>query len=494
MMKLAEVLQNISCIYQKKKDAETVVSGIVFDSRQVQPGDLFVCITGMNTDGHRFVPQAVAKGAAAVLAEHEVELPENADVAVAIVKDTRQAMAQAAAAFYRYPSRRLRLIGVTGTNGKTTTTWLIRSILEYWGKKTGVMGTIRTMIDDVEADASRTTPEAPDIEKFLALCCQHRAEYAVMEVSSHALSLGRVQCMQYRQAIFTNLTQDHLDYHHTMEAYCQAKCELFRMVQPAPGNVCIVNRDDPFAESFIQAAKAPVITCSLHSGADLFVKDLQMNAAGTSFLFVWKEKSYPVHMKLVGDFNVHNALSAIASALCEGVPPETIREALCHVEGVPGRFQPVAEGQDYAVIVDYAHTPDGLENILQTGKKLVQNRLITVFGCGGDRDSTKRPIMGEIAARYSDRVIVTSDNPRSEEPEAIIRQIVAGIKKENYEIVPDRRQAIEKAIGMAQPGDLVMIAGKGHETYQLVKDQVLHFDDVEVARAYIRERAGKYYK
>lgn len=487
MAKLSEILKETSCKYQKKEDANCSITGISFDSRHVSPGDLFICISGLHSDGHQFVPQAIEKGAAAILAERELEVP--AHVGVAIVEDTRVAMAQAAAAFYQYPSRKLKLIGVTGTNGKTTTTWLIRSILEHWGKKTGVMGTIKTLVDGIEAEASRTTPEAPDIEKFLALCCEHQAEYAVMEVSSHALSLGRVQCLNYQQAIFTNLTQDHLDYHHTMEAYRQAKCKLFEMVQPGSEHVCIINLDDASAPAFIQVSKAPVVTCSLHPNADLYVEDLQMDASGTSFVYCWKEQKYPVHMKLVGDFNVHNALGAIASALCEKVPPEIIQEALGQIQGVPGRFQPVYEGQDYTVIVDYAHTPDGLENILQTGKKLVKNRLITVFGCGGDRDNTKRPIMGEIASRYSDHVIVTSDNPRSEEPEAIIQEIVVGIPKQNYEVVVDRREAIRRAIQMAQPGDLIMIAGKGHENYQLVKDQVLHFDDVEVARDCIQERA-----
>ncbi len=487
MARLAEILKETSCKYRKKMDEDCIVTGIAFDSRHVKPGDLFICIVGLHSDGHQFIPQAITQGATAILAEKAVEVP--ADIAVAMVPDTRKAMAQVAAAFYGYPSQRLKLIGVTGTNGKTTTTWLIRSILEHWGKKTGIMGTIHTRIDEIEADAARTTPEAPDIEKFLALCCQHQAEYVVMEVSSHALSLDRVDGLSYHQAIFTNLTQDHLDYHHTMEAYLEAKCKLFQMIQPERGNVCIVNVDDPAASAFIKAAQAPVVTCSLHPGADLYIEDLHMDASGTSFVYCWKGKKYPVHMTLVGDFNVHNALGAIASALCENVPPEVIREALKNIRGVPGRFQSVNEGQNYMVIVDYAHTPDGLENILKTGRKLAKNRLITVFGCGGDRDHTKRPLMGAIASEYSDYVIVTSDNPRSEEPEEIIRQILVGIKKSNYEVMADRKQAIKKAIEMAQAGDLIMIAGKGHETYQLVKNQVLHFDDVEVARDCINERA-----
>ena len=351
MAKLADILKEITCQYQKQSDENCEVSGICFDSRQVKPGDLFICISGLNSDGHRFVPQAIEKGAAAILAEHQLEVPEG--VAVAVVPDTRAAMPLTAAAFYQYPSRRLRLIGVTGTNGKTTTTWLIQSILEYYGKKTGVIGTIRTMIDGIEADAARTTPEAPDIEKFLDLCCRHGADYAVMEVSSHALDLGRVAALEYCQGIFTNLTQDHLDYHHTMEAYKQAKCKLFEMITPEDGHTCIINLDDPAAPDFIRACRAKVLTCSLHPGADLYVEDLSMDAAGTSFVYCWQDVKQPVHMALVGDFNVHNALGAIASAIAEGVPHAVIAEALAKIEGVPGRFQPVSLGRISSDIQGY---------------------------------------------------------------------------------------------------------------------------------------------
>lgn len=486
-MKLTEVLDGVD--YSNR--AETLnpdITGLAYDSRKVEPGFLFVCISGFKTDGHLYAAQALEKGAGAILAERDPGGLPSGTVLI-LCPDTRQVMAQVAANFYGHPTRNLRLIGVTGTNGKTTTTHLVQAILEEADKSTGIMGTLYAKIGDITMELGHTTPEAPDIEAFMHLCLENRVDYVVMEVSSHALSLNRVAELDFNVALFTNLTQDHLDFHRDMIDYRDAKMRLFEGLKRQAGNYSIINADDAYAADMVRAAGPDAITFGIVQPAPITARDLQVSQQGSRFTVEWEGGSFEVEMQLIGLFSVYNALAAIALALREEIPVDIIVSALAKVGGVPGRFEQVQCGQKFTVVVDYAHTPDGLENILKTARELTDKRLITVFGCGGDRDRKKRPLMGEIAAGYSDFSIVTSDNPRSEDPQAIINDIIPGLEKvENsrYAIIVDRREAIRHAVFLAREGDMVVIAGKGHETYQLVQGQVLDFDDRKVAAEFLK--------
>jgi len=488
-MRLTRIMEGIEYrLSSGSSDLE--ITGLAYDSRKVKPGDLFICIKGLKTDGHQFVEQALNNGAAALLAEREIVLVPG-QVTVLVTNDTRKAMARMAANFFAHPSRQLRVIGVTGTNGKTTTTHLIQAILQANGARVGIMGTLYAKIGCVEVNLGHTTPEALEIQEFMHLVRQEKGEYLVMEVSSHALDWGRVDQIDFHSAVFTNLTQDHLDYHLTMERYRDAKLKLFAGLSGSTGAFAVINADDPAADAFKAAAASKYLTYGIDCPADVRARDIATNLKGTRFTAVYGVISLELNIKMIGRFSVYNSLAAIAFALQEGIAPSTIKTALENVEGVPGRFEQVDCGQDFTVVVDYAHTPDGLENILRTARDIKENRLITVFGCGGDRDKGKRPLMGKIAAQYSDFCIVTSDNPRSEEPEAIIDDIIPGlmaIENSHYAKIVDRREAIHQAIHLARKGDLVIIAGKGHETYQLVKDQVFPFDDRLVAREFLGER------
>lgn len=444
---------------------------------------MFICIKGFKTDGHLYIEQAIKNGAVAILVEDEIDIA--AGVTVIRNLDTRSALAKIAANYYGYPSRKLRLIGVTGTNGKTSITHLIKSILEESGKKVGIMGTLYAKIGNKEKDLKHTTPEALEIEEFMSLALKEQADYVVMEVSSHALDLHRVDELDFNVGIFSNLTQDHLDYHQNMEQYRDAKLKLFKMINLDANNFSLINIDDPNGEYFVNHANGNVFTYGINEGADVRAENINISLKGTSFVVRYQDQEFKVNMKLTGMFSVYNALAAIAFALKENIDPKIIKKALEKVTGVPGRFEQIDCGQEFSVVVDYAHTPDGLENILKTTKQIVENRIITVFGCGGDRDRTKRPLMGEIAARYSDFCIVTSDNPRSEDPQAIIDDIIPGLNKvkdSRYAIIVDRHEAIRHAIYLAKKGDVVIIAGKGHETYQIIGDKILDFDDRKVAR------------
>lgn len=485
-MRITELMQGID--YKLLKGSlEIEVSGLAYDSRQVKTGYLFICIPGLKTDGHKFADQAIANGAVVIVAEKEIAIPEG--MTLLIVADCRNTLPRLSSNFFRQPSAGLRVIGVTGTNGKTTTTHLIQAILEEAGKKTGILGTLYARVDDMEMDLGRTTPESLEIEQFASLVREKNGQYLIMEVSSHALDLGRVDRLSFDAAVFTNLTQDHLDYHKTMNEYKESKLKLFRRVAGGEGKFSIVNADDPAAQDFIKASGLACCTYGINNPADIRAAKLESNLKGSRFIVVSKNEEFEINMKLIGLFNVYNALAAISFAIQEGIAVDVIKATLEKLTGVAGRFEQVDCGQNFTVVVDYAHTPDGLENILKTGQEIKENRLITVFGCGGDRDRTKRPQMGKIAAQYSDFSIVTSDNPRSEEPEAIIDDILPGmntIEGAHFAKIVDRRDAIEHAIKLARKGDLVIIAGKGHETYQLVKDQVLHFDDREVAREILK--------
>jgi UDP-N-acetylmuramoyl-L-alanyl-D-glutamate--2,6-diaminopimelate ligase len=463
--------------------------GLAYDSREVRPGDLFAAIRGLSQDGHRYAGDAAGRGAAVLLVDHPLPVD---GVTQVVVPDTRRAFALAAAAFYGDPSRALRVCGVTGTNGKTTTTFLVDAILRAAGRRSAIAGTLGVQVDGAAVEfhvTTPTTPEASDLQRLLRQLADGGVEDVTMEVTSHALELHRVTGCRFGAGVFTNLTRDHLDFHGTFEAYRDAKAKLFAMVEP--DGVSVVNADDPAADAMARASRAPVWTYGIGGAARLRAEDVALSPHGTRFTFVWPDGRLPVALPLPGRFNVSNALAAFGVGLHHGVPPDVMRRVFESVPGVPGRFEPVDEGQPFAVIVDYAHTPDSLEQVLRLAAGISAGRRIVVFGCGGDRDRTKRPIMGRIGTALADYAFFTSDNPRSEDPEAILREIEAGVPDaRNYASDADRRRAIERALEMAKPGDVVIIAGKGHETYQILGDRMIDFDDREVARELLRDRRG----
>ncbi len=455
--------------------ADVEISRLDYDNRQVQPGSLFFCVPGFTSDGHDYAAAAAGAGAVAVVVDHhlpDLELPQIE------VPDVRAAMAPAAAAFSGDPTAELTVSGVTGTNGKTTTAYLIRALLEAAGRPTGLLGTVTSIIGGTEYPVARTTPEAIELQRMFREMVDGADRAAVMEVSSHALELHRVDAIHFDVAVFTNLTQDHLDFHPTMEDYFTAKRRLF--AEHAPG-VAIVNSDDPYGARL--AAEFGAVTFALEDPrADYRARDVRTGLAGSDFTLVSRAGEHRLHSPLTGRFNVYNVLGALAAALEQGVSIHTASAALASAGQVPGRFESVEAGQPFAVLVDYAHTPDSLENVLSAARPLTQGNLHVVFGCGGDRDRTKRPLMGEIAARLADNVVVTSDNPRSEDPDAIIAEILSGIDRP-VDSRTDRREAIAVAIAAARAGDVVIIAGKGHEQGQeFAAGHKLPFDDVTVVR------------
>lgn len=484
-MLLSKLLEGL---FLKVPVADRLVSGIAYDSRRVEPGFLFVAIKGFTTDGHLYIGDAVQRGAAAVVLQEDLPVPGEAVKILA--SDTRRLLPVISARFFGHPSRHMTMVGVTGTNGKTTTTNLIETIYRVHGVKTGLVGTIHNRIGHRVLPVEHTTPESTDLQQLLAEMFREGVRAVTMEVSSHALLLHRVDQCEFDTAVFTNLTQDHLDFHGTMEDYLAAKLRLFTglgrdAVKTGPKHA-VVNIDDPVAQRVLDACPVPVITYGIDRPADVTARDVRITTRGVSFTAVARGEDIPLDLKLTARFNVYNSLAAVAAGLAGGIPTPTIKEALEGVSGVPGRFELVDRGQDFAVVVDYAHTPDGLENVLSTAREVARGRVIAVFGCGGDRDRTKRPLMGEIAARISDLAVVTSDNPRTEDPQLIIEDILPGVRRvpgAEYVVIPDRREAIRRAIGTAAPGDVVVIAGKGHEDYQIVGRQRLHFDDREEAAA-----------
>ncbi|SDW87054.1 UDP-N-acetylmuramoyl-L-alanyl-D-glutamate--2,6-diaminopimelate ligase [Paenibacillus sp. CF384] len=469
------------------------VDGIETDSRRVLPGCVFICLRGHKVDGHAYAAEAVARGAIALVVERQLDLP----VPQLIVKDSRYAMAVIANHYFDYPSRKLRLIGVTGTNGKTTTTYLIEKIMSDAGFSTGVIGTVEMRYAGNTLPMSGTTPEALELQRSLAAMVEAGTEYCVMEVSSHALEQGRVKGSRYRIAIFTNLTQDHLDYHATMERYAAAKGLLFSRLgnefgrAPEDRLFAVLNADDEASPKYADVTTAEVVTYGIDHDADVRADKVRITAHGTAFHVETFAGSADITLRMAGKYNVYNALSAISAALIEGVSLKQIKQSLEDIPGVPGRVESVQAGQKFAVIVDYAHTPDGLQNVLTAVKEFAVGRVICVFGCGGDRDRTKRPLMGQIAAQLADYCILTSDNPRTEDPERILLDVEAGLVQNNvaanrYELLVDRREAIQKAVEMARRDDVVLIAGKGHETYQDIGGVKYDFDDREVAKEAIR--------
>ncbi|MCR8641921.1 UDP-N-acetylmuramoyl-L-alanyl-D-glutamate--2,6-diaminopimelate ligase [Paenibacillus sp. N1-5-1-14] len=493
-MQLSELAQTL-VISQLIGDSSTCINGIQTDSRQVKQGDLFICIPGFVHDGHDYADKVIDAGAVALVTERLL----NVSVPQLIVKDARHAMAVLSSHYYNYPSIEMKVIGITGTNGKTTTSFLVEKILSDAGYQTGLMGTIQMKIGDQYTEMERTTKEALEIQKSMRLMRDVNTDYCIMEVSSHALELGRVKGIQFRSGLFTNLTQDHLDYHKTMDNYLAAKTLLFgRMnnvfcADPAKRQFAILNGDDPASEKMGNATAAQVITYGIDNDCDVRATDIRITSSGTAFTVHTFAGQAQISMKLVGKFNVYNALCAIASTLVEGVPLLEIKHSLENVSVVDGRMEVVDQGQDFAVLVDYAHTPDGLRNALSTIQEFAEGKVITVFGCGGDRDRKKRPIMGKVTAELSDYLYVTSDNPRTEDPNQILADIVPGLMDANlssdqYELIVDRKAAIQKAIAEAGPKDVVLIAGKGHETYQDINGVKHDFDDRVIAREAIRSK------
>ncbi|MGB9867283.1 MAG: UDP-N-acetylmuramoyl-L-alanyl-D-glutamate--2,6-diaminopimelate ligase [Bacillota bacterium] len=468
------------------------VNGIAHDSRKVSPGELFVCVRGLKFDGHDFAEEAVAKGAVALVAQRQIS---TVPVPVVYTDETRLAMALVSERFFGFPSRKLRLVGVTGTKGKTTTAFMIKWLLEQvFGHASGLIGTVANLVGQRQLPVTHTTPESTELSWLLKEMVDSGCAYAAMEVSSHAIALRRIAGCSFHCGVFTNLTQDHLDFHRDMEDYFQVKAGFMLGQASFEGpSTAVVNQDDPYGARLIEQLTSrgkPVITYGLGVPARVRGYQVEVGLNGTRFRARFPNgQEVLVATRMTGRFNVYNALAAMAVAWAEGADPEKLVEAVSKFPGVPGRFERVDEGQPFTVVVDYAHTPASLENVLTTARELGPSRIITVFGCGGDRDKTKRPLMAEVVGRLSDYAIVTSDNPRSEDPEDIIRQTVAGFPegaRARYEAVVDRAKAIRRAIGMAQPGDFVLIAGKGHETYQVFGDKVVPFDDREVARGAIR--------
>lgn len=501
-MTVAELLQPVRVragVVAQSGNLSIPVTALTDDSRMVKPGTLFVAVKGERVDGHQYVAQAVKAGAAAVVLQQEV-----AGIAVPTIRvaDSRRALGVLGSAYRGNPSAHMRMVGVTGTNGKTTITYLCKAILESAGRQVGLIGTVAYQIGAERIPASHTTPGALELQDLLARMLAARLDSVVMEVSSHALALDRTVGCEYDVAVFTNLTQDHLDFHRDMDDYFAAKLRLFTGLDDQGAKPrtkrAIVNLDDPRGVQIKQAATVPVWTYGLGAGADLRAEDVKLTVSGTTFSLVTPTGRTRVESHLVGEHNVYNVLAAIGVGLHEGLSLEAVSRGIAAVRNVPGRFERVEAGQPFAVVVDYAHTEDALIRLLSAAQRLKTGRVITVFGCGGDRDRTKRPKMGRAAVEQSDVVVLTSDNPRTEDPLAILREVEVGVKEAlgrhphvQYHMVADRREAIGSAVREARPGDMVLIAGKGHEDYQIVGTTKLHFDDREEARTAILSMAGR---
>lgn len=465
-------------------DGSIRANGLAYDSRRVQPGDLFVCWRGWKTDGHLYVAEAMERGAVGIACERRVDVRVPVQV---LVSDARAALGWMAAALYDRPSSKLRVLGVTGTNGKTTTTFLLRQIWRAAGIGCGLIGTVQRAVGERTMPSNRTTPESSDVQRLLAEMRAAGDVAVAMEVSSHAIALKRTVGTEFDVGVFTNLTHDHLEFHADLEAYRQTKISFIASVgrgAAKPRKAVVVNADDPSAKAVAAAARVPVLRYGLESsGLDVSAEAIDVGMRRLRFRALTPSGAFDVEMGMTGRFNVYNALAAIAAAVHEGIPLEAVQEGLARAE-VPGRFERVEAGQPFGVIVDYAHTPDGLENVLKAARSFTEGRLIAVFGAGGDRDKGKRALMGEVGGRLADVVIVTSDNPRSEEPAGICREVEAGVRRAGraeFETVVDRREAIRRAVEMARPGDLVLIAGKGHEDYQEFDGRRIRFDDREEA-------------
>jgi len=481
-MRIDQLLHEVPLAAPAEK-TDTEVSSLAFDSRKVQPGGLYFCLRGTREDGHAYAPQAAAAGAAALVVEEKVPV----DIPQIIVPDAREALARISAHFYGDPARKLSLIGITGTNGKTSMTYMVKSIAEASGRKVGLIGTTGNMIGDQKIPGQMTTPDPIEFNELLAKMCSCGVSWVSMEVSAHALDLRKLAGIPFRMAVFSNLSQDHLDYFGTMEHYRDVKEKLFT---PGFSQQAVLNMDDETGRYYASRTAVPYSGYALTNAADFQANDLHVDAWGMSYRMNLLGQSTQVNLKLTGLFNAYNSLGAAAACYLMGVSAPDIKAGLEGLAGVNGRLETVPVDADFSVIVDYAHTPDALCNVLDTVRGFCSGRIITVFGCGGDRDRTKRPLMGEAAGKRADFCMITSDNPRSEEPEAIIAEILPGVQRTGcaYDTCADRREAIFAALKMAKKGDVVLIAGKGHETYQIIGKETIHFDDREVVREYFEQQ------
>lgn len=480
-MKLKDLLQDVD-IARWAADPEMEISGVSSDTRENIPnGCLFVALNGFAVDGNRFIPMAVSKGAVAVVTSKKPEM----DIPYVLVENDRLALARIAANFYGHPSNAMTMVGVTGTNGKTSVTWLLKQVLEKAANaKVGLIGTMENHIGQQVLETDRTTPESIQLQRLFARMRDAGCGYAVMEVSSHAIALHRVEGVRFSVAAFTNLTEDHLDFHQTMEAYGQTKAQLFAHCDKA-----VVNSDCPWGQRMVAGCNIPVISTAVDGCGDLTAKNVVFGRNGLEFTAVYEGKSVPVQVPIPGKFTVYNVLTVLGIALQLGIELEKAADALRTVRGVKGRVEVVpTPGKDYTVLIDYAHTPDGLENVLSAVRGFCKGRLIAVFGCGGDRDRKKRPIMGAIGVRLSDLAVITSDNPRTEVPSAIIEDILAGLgDAKNYVAIENRVDAIHYAMKIAQKDDIIVLAGKGHETYQEVMGVKYHMDEREIVAEYLEK-------
>ena len=481
-MKLKDLLQNLT-VLESTADPEMEIRDLCYDSRFAQPGDLFVAVCGYQSDGHKFIPMAVEHGVAAVLCERKPGL----DIPYILVEDSRLALALASAAYFGHPARELTMIGVTGTNGKTTVTTLLKHMLEEAaGAKVGLIGTNGNMIGDVFYHTERTTPESYEVQKLLRSMADAGCTHCVMEVSSHSLVLHRVAGIQYQIGMFLNLTQDHLDFHETMENYAEAKALLYRQ-----SDFALLNLDDQWSDFMLERCAVPKQTFSARDNhADYVAKDVRLTPEGVRFMLLAGSELLRCSLAIPGMFSIYNALAVMAAALHLGIPGDRAAAALATSHGVKGRAELVPTDGDYTILIDYAVTPDAVENILDTAREFTRGRLVFLFGCGGDRDKLKRPIMGRIAGEKADFVIVTSDNPRTEDPKAIIDDILPGLKKTRrpYVVRPDRREAIEYAIENHKSGDVIILCGKGHEDYQIIGTEKIHMDEREIVAEILRKR------
>ena len=480
-MKLKDLIQGIQ-VLECTADPQLEINGVCYDSRKAEPGCLFVAISGFASDGNRFIPMAVGKGAAAVVT---AKRPQE-DVPYVLVESDRMALAVLGNNFYSHPAKAMTMVGITGTNGKTSVTLLLKQVLEQClGAKVGLIGTMANMIGEESIPTERTTPESFELQGLFARMRDAGCSHVVMEVSSHAVTLERIGGFRFDVAAFTNLTEDHLDFHKTMDAYCDAKAELFRRCDAA-----VVNADDAYAHRILAAAQCPVVTTSAAGEAGIYARDVELHAEGICFTAVCGEESARIQVPIPGRFTVYNVLTVLAVAKQLGISLGDCARALGCVTGVKGRIEVVpTPGQPYSVLIDYAHTPDGLENVLRSVRDFCKGRVISVFGCGGDRDPIKRPIMGRIGVELADLAVITSDNPRTEEPMAIIRDILAGVEapENRYVVIEDRRAAIRYAMDIAQKDDIIILAGKGHETYQDIGGHKYHLDEREEVAAHLQE-------
>ncbi|MBI5087105.1 MAG: UDP-N-acetylmuramoyl-L-alanyl-D-glutamate--2,6-diaminopimelate ligase [Acidobacteria bacterium] len=486
-MNLYDLIEGVPLVLNLLPGWDTLdVLGIEYDSRRIQPGFLFFAFEGQHADGRRFAAQAVEKGALAVVSESPA--PEGFAGRWIQVQHGRRAMSEMSRRFYGYPERRLALTGVTGTNGKTTTAYCIDAMLRHAGFVTGMAGTILYRIADRELPAVNTTPDSLDLTRLMRQVCDVGGSHFTFEVSSHALTLGRVDGFTFHTAVFTNLTRDHLDFHGSMEDYFAAKQSLFEGAGGPPPRFAIINADDEWGVRIALSPQTARLSYGLKNGCDLRAENVDAGFHGLRFDIRHPGGRQHVESRLCGLINVYNLLAAFGTGLSLGLPPETVAAGLRSCEAVPGRFERVDEGQPFLVIVDYAHTDDALRNTIATARSLTSKRVITLFGCGGDRDRAKRPLMGQAAAQLSDFVVVTSDNPRSEDQLGIINDALVGVRRTDtpHAVEPDREKAIRRAVAEAGPGDVVLIAGKGHETYQVLKDRVIDFDDRETVRRILR--------